>query len=159
MRNGILDVLVVLQPDGDAAMAVIGDAVTAVLQLDAGVDPCAVRMPPAGVFFSDRTGPLWDAFVLMDVPSLADRGVRSGFDTLCSMGHPFVVMAVRDPETWGLDNDPVPIDDHRPLSTVHHQGAEIVIVDPGQAAGHLRELLGVAVRRAVQRNFSGIALD
>jgi hypothetical protein len=159
MRNGILDVLVVLQPDGDPAMAVVGDAVTAVLQLDPGIDPCAVRMPPAAVFFSDRTGPLWDAFVLLDVPSALDGGVRVGFDALCSRGHPFVVLAVRDPESWDLDHDPVPIEAEPALATVFHQGAEIVVLDPGQAAGRLRELLGLAVRRAVQRNFSGISLD
>ncbi len=159
MRNGILDVLVVLQPDGDPAMSVIGDAVTAVLQVDPGIDPCAVRLPPAGVFFSERTGPLWDAFVLLDVPARHERGVRAGFDALCGMGHPFVVVAVRDPETWDLEHELVPLEGHRALSTVQHLGTEVLVVDPGQAAGHLRDVLAVAVRRAVERNFSGITLD
>jgi hypothetical protein len=160
MRNGILDVLVVLAPGDDPAMSVIGDAVHAVLQADPGVDPCAVRLPPAGVFFSERTGPLWDAFVLLDVPTAVDqRGVRAGFDSLCHMGHAFVAIAARDPEVWGLDQEPVPVADEPALSVAFHQGAEIVIVDPGLTAGRLGEIMSMAVRRAVERNFTGIALD
>jgi hypothetical protein len=154
MRNGILDVLVVLQPDDEPAMAVIGDAVAAVLQLEPGMDPCSVRMPPAGVFFSDRTGPLWDVFVMLDVPSVAERGVRAGFDSLCQIGHPFVVIAVRDPETWHLDGETRQLDDHPALTVMHHLGNEIVVVDPGQAGSQLRDLVARAVHHAVARSYS-----
>jgi hypothetical protein len=154
MRNGILDVLVVLQPDDEPAMAIIGDAVTAVLQLEPGMDPCPVRMPPAGVFFSDRTGPLWDAFVMLDVPSVAERGVRAGFDSLCRIGHPFVVVAVRDPNGWNLDGETTQLEQHRAMSVMRHLGNDIVVVDPGQAGSQLREIVAAAVQFAVSRAYS-----
>jgi hypothetical protein len=154
MRNGILDVLVVLQSDDEPAMAIIGDAVTAVLQKEPGIDPCPVRMPPAGVFFSDRTGPLWDCFVMLDVPSVAERGVRAGFESLCRIGHPFVVVAVRDPSTWHLDGSTTQLDDHPALSVMTHLGNEIVVVDPGQAGPQLREIVAAAVHRAVANAYS-----
>ena len=158
MRNGILDVLVVLQPDGDPAMSFIADAVSAVLQLDPGLDPCPVRLPAAGVFFSERTGPLWDAFVLFDVPRRQDRTVRAGFDALCALGHAFVIVAVGDPAHWEIENRPHPVSGHRALSVLEHGGAEFIVVDPGQAAGQLREIMGTAVRWAVERNLAGLPI-